>query len=134
MAILEQDSRPGQMKRTVSFSNIEVSLFPHITGDHPDCRSGPPISIGWKPFERTTESLDEYEKNRLPRRTMDEFYVSDSVRCKLLLKSGIPLYQIMDAGKLSRELARKRRATNSISFAKRVKMTLNRTRATLIKT
>mmetsp|Transcript_33470 Transcript_33470/g.48474 ORF Transcript_33470/g.48474 Transcript_33470/m.48474 type:complete len:228 (-) Transcript_33470:103-786(-) len=60
----------------VSFDRIEVREYPVRLGDHPDCSSGPPITIGWDHVRERTCSVDEYETDRLPRKCLSQLKLS----------------------------------------------------------
>lgn len=55
--------------RSVKFSTIEIRKYNRILGDNPACTSGPPTQLDWGYTSLPSKTLDEYEDNRLPRRT-----------------------------------------------------------------
>lgn len=50
--------------RRVSFTNVEVRVFPRCLGDNPSVSEGPPLALGLKPCHVFTQNVDEYEKKR----------------------------------------------------------------------
>lgn len=106
------DSSANKRKKNVSFSTAEYSYYPYAVGDHPDCRTGPPISIGWTPFGTETKNIESFEFDK-PSSNLNDLYLRDSVRMKILLDAGMPLWAITDAQKWAREAARKRRTTKN---------------------
>jgi len=64
-------SSPKGMKRSVSFSRLNVRHYERVLGDNPSCSSGPSISIGWKFKDAPSMDIDAYEFRR-SRRAMLE--------------------------------------------------------------
>lgn len=60
-------SSPG-MKRSVSFSRLNVRQYERVLGDNPSCSSGPSVSIGWKYKDDISMDIDTYELRRSQRR------------------------------------------------------------------
>lgn len=52
-------------RHRVSFGEIQVRKYPIILGDHPDCSSGPPISIGWEYRSHKPMDIEEYESRKV---------------------------------------------------------------------
>lgn len=50
--------------RRVSFSFVEVLVFPRILGDNPSVSEGPPLAIGNTHCARYSQDVDEYERQR----------------------------------------------------------------------
>jgi len=61
-------STSGNMKRSVSFSAVNVREYDRTIGDNPSCRSGPPLSLDWSYTKATTKNLDEFELERSSQR------------------------------------------------------------------
>lgn len=55
-------------RRNVSFNSVNVREYDRTIGDHPSCRSGPPISLDWSYSKKSDKSLDEYELERASER------------------------------------------------------------------
>jgi hypothetical protein len=83
-------------KRTVTFSSITLRTYDIILGDHPNCKFGAPISIGWDYEQRDILSLDIYEKCRGERRNMKRLYLNSGCRRKLLQRAGYSIEEISD--------------------------------------
>jgi len=47
--------------RVVQFKNVSVREYNRIVGDHPDCKFGPPMALGWGHVELEPIDIDEYE-------------------------------------------------------------------------
>lgn len=60
----EAASENGKAKKHVSWGQLELVKFPIIPGDHPDCSSGPPLTIAWEPYKIVCTSIDSYELKR----------------------------------------------------------------------
>ena len=101
----------SSMKRTTSFSTLEIREY-HITiGDNPGGRNGPPISLDWDYCEKSTVrvKIDEYEEMRPPRRARHEMYMSGSIRMWTLMKElGYSLRDIESAAKEADSVRKKR--------------------------
>ena len=53
--------------KSVTFSTVQIRTYNRVVGDHPDCRVGPPVSIGWDYLEQDSQPLGQYENDRGPR-------------------------------------------------------------------
>ena len=47
---------------SVSFGTVSIHSHQVILGDNPSVRSGPPLTLDWKPFDTKTVDLDSYER------------------------------------------------------------------------
>jgi hypothetical protein len=83
-------------KRAVTFTSITLRTYDIILGDHPNCKFGAPISIGWDYEQRDILSLDIYEKCRGERRKMKRLYLNSGCRRKLLQRAGYSIEEISD--------------------------------------
>lgn len=71
-------------RQRVCFDRIVVREYPLRLGDHPDCSSGPPITIGWDHVREKSCSVDEYEAERTPRKFLSQLKLSYFERKKRL--------------------------------------------------
>lgn len=71
------------MKRSISFTNINVREYERTVGDHPCVTSGPPLTLGWKYDEIAGLNLDEYEEGKIIR-TREELQMPPRHRQSLL--------------------------------------------------
>lgn len=55
----------SSLPRRVSFGNINVRKFDRIVGDHPWCKTGAPLSIGWEFQEIESIPIERYESERV---------------------------------------------------------------------
>lgn len=53
----------GRVRR-VSFNKIEIREYPICLGDHPDCSTGPPLTIAWNPVREMHFSVNKFESMR----------------------------------------------------------------------
>jgi hypothetical protein len=100
-----------QMKRTTSFSTLEIREYNITIGDNPGGKAGPPISLDWNYSERNTVRMciDKYEKTRPPRRARHEMYMPGKIRMWTLLKElGYTLRDIDSASKAADSIRKKR--------------------------
>mmetsp|Transcript_29728 Transcript_29728/g.45544 ORF Transcript_29728/g.45544 Transcript_29728/m.45544 type:complete len:177 (+) Transcript_29728:396-926(+) len=60
--MIEEKAHARETKKHVSFSHCEVRDYKRIVGDHPKCKKGLPLAIGWEHSETTRfYSVDEHE-------------------------------------------------------------------------
>ena len=87
----------SRQKRAVTFSSITLRTYDIILGDHPNCKFGAPISIGWDYHECNVLPVDIYEKCRGERKKMKKLYLNSGRRRKLLERAGFSIEEISDA-------------------------------------
>jgi hypothetical protein len=75
----------GSLKRSVSFSNLEIREYEVALSDHPDCSYGPPIQLDWEYTTQNLISIDDYEQTRSPRSTGNQLKLPCPVRKHWLL-------------------------------------------------
>ena len=72
---------------SVSFGTVSIHSHQVILGDNPSVRSGPPLTLDWKPFDTKTVDLDSYERyfeEEGRRRTYAELRIPQGQREQLL--------------------------------------------------
>lgn len=74
--------------KSVSFADVSVHLHEITLGDNPSVTSGPPLTIGWKPFFSKTVPLDSYETSKPPARVKQEMLVPRVTREDWLRDAG----------------------------------------------
>lgn len=63
----------SRSSRSVRWDSITIQMHQRELGDNPSCSaSGPPLTLGWKPFQTRTLDLDSYEERRPERRQKEE--------------------------------------------------------------
>jgi hypothetical protein len=84
-----------QLKRNVSFGNMQIRQYNVAISDHPSCSHGPPIQLSWEYDKEKVISvpLESYEKSRTtdgdnPRRERKHLLLSLYERHFLLMKQG----------------------------------------------
>ena len=87
----------SRKKHAVTFSSITLRTYDIILGDHPNCKFGAPISIGWDYHECNVLPIDLYEKCRDKRRKMKKLYLNSGRRRKLLERAGYFIEDISEA-------------------------------------
>ena len=88
-------SSSPQLKRNVSFGNMQIRQYNVTISDNPSCSHGPPIQLSWE-YDKGKEiivSVESYEKSRTtdgdnPRREHDQLLLSFHERHFLLMKQG----------------------------------------------
>lgn len=81
---LKRSSTCSEKRKHVHFGELHMRCYELVLGDHPDCSSGPPVSIAWKYSSAETISVDEYEKLKSTRRSMDQLELNYFVRKRML--------------------------------------------------
>ncbi|CAB9506312.1 expressed unknown protein [Seminavis robusta] len=96
--------------KLVSFNSVEIISFPITLGDNPGLSEGAPLTIGWKPTNRTVEDFHvyEYAKKGRKRRRGKKLMIPAVEREVLLLSLGFKMQDILKASELG-EKARKER-------------------------
>lgn len=56
--------RKHNVEKKLRFGLTTVHFFENILGDNPATSKGPPVTIGWKPFNITTVDVDTFERHR----------------------------------------------------------------------
>jgi hypothetical protein len=79
---------PSLLRKSVSFSCLEIREYNVTVGDHPCCTSGFPLTLDWDYAKGSTVSLDEYELSRCPRRSRKELKIAPDQRCEFLSEDG----------------------------------------------
>jgi hypothetical protein len=79
--------RDADAKRVV-FATVTVYLHSMILGDNPSVSAGLPVQIDWKPVSSFTRSLDEYEREKGPPRSMQKLKMSQVKRENMLKQYG----------------------------------------------
>lgn len=80
----EEPEQVSSNRRTVGFGCLEIHEFYMTLGDHPSAVSGPPVSLDYSQEITKTISLDEYERDREPRRKRKQLKLSYKDRKKIL--------------------------------------------------
>lgn len=102
--------------KAVSFQGIEVRQYAITLGDHPNCRIGPPLTLGWEHISSTVSTVDVYEeeRRRTRKRSIRRVLVSPADRNRLLRKgAGITSEQIDQACKEVQRISKQRKRTKS---------------------
>lgn len=85
---VEEPDRSSANRRSVGFGCLEIHEFYMTLGDHPSAVSGPPVSLDYSKQTTKKISLDEYERDREPRRRRKELKLSYKDRKQILEKHG----------------------------------------------
>jgi len=98
--------------RKVSFGPIHVREFERIVGDHPDCKVGVPLAIGWAFYERKPVSIEEHENDRFLKGKNNMRMTSITRKNILQNVFGIPEEELRSAEKENQKI-RQQRETSS---------------------
>ncbi|KAL7518507.1 hypothetical protein ACHAWX_003327 [Stephanocyclus meneghinianus] len=103
------------IKRTVSFSCVNIREHERIAGDNPCVTSGVPLSIGWRSIQHPAIDLDLYEKNKGPSRDKIEMMVPADIRKDILrTEFGVSTRELNEAIKVVNISKRQRRHTVAV--------------------
>lgn len=93
--LFDQEQEPQQNSRSVRFSVVQVREFDRTVGEHPACKAGPPLTLGWSfvegpdqwlmahPNEINSDDDDGDDKKKI-KRTLQQLYVPAERRIELL--------------------------------------------------
>lgn len=91
--------------KAVSFGEVTVREYEIIIGDHPNCRTGFPLSLGWDYTDHCDVSVDQFEECRCDqRREKADLYKTPNER-RTMLQDG---YSAAELKQAERRLARYR--------------------------
>ena len=82
--------------KKVSFTNLQIREYELKLGDHPSCRSGPPITIGWNFSQKEDVSLDTVVDDDA-RKTKPRKKVDASTRYEMLRSVGYTNSEILQS-------------------------------------
>jgi hypothetical protein len=98
---------------SVIFKNVDIREFRMTLGDHPSACSGPPVRLDWDfPSQPSLIELEEYEKERQPRRSRRQLKLSLQRRHNILVKErGFSFEEVKAAWHEALEIRRLRKET-----------------------
>lgn len=104
----------SSIKLSVNFSTIEFRSYEVILGDSPSCRSGAPISLGWRYDPSSTKRMSMLDYDRLmkaagmrpPAKRCEELVLSERTREAMLLEAGYAEHELIDAARRLRRANR----------------------------
>ena len=88
-----------QHNKKVSFSNVQVRMYPVTLGISPGGVAGPPLSLSWQYTSLGKASVDDFELHRTQckRRPYRELHISPTRRVALLRSAGFSDAEIYQA-------------------------------------
>lgn len=115
----ESDLTPTHKQRKaslVSFASVEIREYGLTLGDHPECRTGPPLALDWEYQTLGKHGIDEYEQSRIRVKDRSELLVNASHRKNLLRNiGGHSEQEIQKAVRQARKIRRQRKHTETLS-------------------
>jgi len=105
------DAPQKQLRRSTSFSTLEIREYAITLGDNPGGAQGPPISLDWEYDEDQTKliPLEAYEDSRSPRRKRSEMHMAENLRrWRLLREKGYTLKEMNRATKAAESVRKQR--------------------------
>jgi hypothetical protein len=110
-----------QLKRQVSFQNVEIRCYDQCVGDNPSVSYGTPISLDWSFCTMDPLDLDVYEsargKRRNPRQMMMNYF---NRRHLLTLSYGVTEAELVHAEKAATKIRNQRALTRALLPAAKV--------------
>jgi len=101
-------------KKSVNFGSVLIREYVRTVGDHPDCKEGPPITIGWEYIEMPPQDLEAFEETQ----TRRNIHLSSIKRKEILVKEyGVAKVEIRRAEMAVQETSRLRYFTVTQSKA-----------------
>mmetsp|Transcript_25600 Transcript_25600/g.42018 ORF Transcript_25600/g.42018 Transcript_25600/m.42018 type:complete len:145 (+) Transcript_25600:75-509(+) len=99
-------SATSSRNKRVSFSNVEVIELPMMVGDGPSI--GVPLTVDWKPQERSTFPLEFFEQFRPQRKDKNDLRIGPDSRERVLLKNGCSANEIEQGSRRASTLRKER--------------------------
>ena len=75
----------SQPRKSVKFESLHIRTFHRVLGDHPCCSTGLPITFSWNPVHESSVDINDYERERDPRRSRQDMKLDDFTRKEILL-------------------------------------------------
>ena len=100
-----------KQKKNVTFSDVHVRLYERILSDHPACRDGPAVGIGWQYEEAEAEPVSNFEKIRQQTSNPDCLVINRKQREYLLRNAGFSEQQMAAAVRCTNKVKLKRKQT-----------------------
>jgi hypothetical protein len=108
---MARGKKSSKKKTAVSFSNVRIREYPIIIGDNPSILIGIPITIDWTHVREIDCSIDEYEAQKLERRTIVELRIPSKIRDDMLKEQGFSLIDRRNGMKAANIARQQRRRT-----------------------
>jgi hypothetical protein len=80
-------TEPKHHRKSVSFGDLNIRTHEVVLGEHPFCRSGCPLELGWTHDEDQTVSVDEFEMRRGPTTPRSQLRTTRQERRQMLSKT-----------------------------------------------
>ena len=78
----------SKRKRNITFSTVQIREYDVVVGDHPSCKDGLPLAIGWNYKQERSQKLDTFETSRKGRRSTPDLILSAKERWSKLANDG----------------------------------------------
>lgn len=114
-------SRPN-LRREVSFKDVEVRDYSMTLGDNPSCSYGPPVCLDWEYEDSGALNFEEYEARRGKRRSLRQMVLSYYRRVEILEGAGHSKNEIQSVTRQVNKLKRQREITKFFAPVMRVEM------------
>jgi hypothetical protein len=106
-------SDDDSLKRSVSFSNLQIREYNVALSDHPSCSFGPPVQLSWDYREKLVVPVESYEEAREPRRDFQDLVLSYYDRRFMLIKqAGYSKREVKQAVQEAERVKRERMVTD----------------------
>ena len=118
---LSMSLEPPRVKKSVSWSNIEINHHAVVLGDNPSVSSGPPLALGNKLLYMDSISVTDYEAARPPRREKFQMALPRMIREDMLKEEGYGRADFRDAESEIRKIKKNRQASASATLWEKVR-------------
>jgi hypothetical protein len=78
---------PKHHRKSVSFGDLLIRTHPVVLGEHPACRSGCPLELGWTHDAEIIVTVDEFEMQRGRKKHPSELRTTRQERRQILSKT-----------------------------------------------
>jgi hypothetical protein len=119
-AVATRASRDAQ-RLSVQFDAVIIRNFEQTVGDNPSVSYGPPITLDWAYSQSDPISLDQFEKNRGPRRSARQMMLNYYNRRNILAwKFGVTEEELKQAERDANRIKRERSMTRALLPAQKL--------------
>lgn len=112
-----------RVKKTVSWSNVEIKHHAIVLGDNPSVSSGPPVALGPEVLHMDSISVLDYEAARPPRREKFQMALPRMIREDMLKDHGYARADFRDAEVEIRKIKKNRQASASATLWEKLRHT-----------
>jgi len=122
MKNISMDMDTNRVQPKVSFSMVEIRIYPCTLGDNPAAKNGVPLTLSWDYTRKISMSLDMFEFFREPIRKScrNELKISYERKTILLKEAGFSIVDIKFVKREMDKIRKSREKTRRVEYCKRL--------------